>query len=134
MAETAERYTGSSVPRKEDPALLTGRANRTDNIKLLGMLPMSVLRSPYAHANVTSIRHLGCFEAAGHRRGLYRRGPDSRMGGGIHCGWPVTEYIKTPGHWPLAREEVNHEGDGMVLVVATDRYKAQDAPGLAEVD
>jgi aerobic carbon-monoxide dehydrogenase large subunit len=53
---------------------------------------------------------------------------------GIHCGWPVTEYTKTPGHWPLARNEVNHEGDGMILVVATDHYKAQDAPGLVEVD
>jgi aerobic carbon-monoxide dehydrogenase large subunit len=50
----------------------------------------------------------------------------------IPCGWPVTEDIKTPGHWPLARKEVNHEGDGVVLV-ATDRYKARDTPGLVEV-
>src|SRR3712207_8139908 len=45
----------SGVPRKEDPALVTGRANWTDNIKLPGMLHATLLRSPFAHARITSI-------------------------------------------------------------------------------
>src|SRR5918998_225675 len=55
MTETARRYMGNSVPRKEDPAFLLGHANWTDNIKLPGMLHMVLLRSPYAHARITSI-------------------------------------------------------------------------------
>jgi carbon-monoxide dehydrogenase large subunit len=46
MTETARRYMGNSVPRKEDPEFLTGHANWTDNIKLPGMLHMALLRSP----------------------------------------------------------------------------------------
>jgi aerobic carbon-monoxide dehydrogenase large subunit len=45
MTETAERYVESSVPRKEDPALLRGRANWIDNIKLPGMLHCPFIRN-----------------------------------------------------------------------------------------
>jgi hypothetical protein len=55
VTEAPERYIGSGVPRKEDPALVTGRANWTDNIKLPGMLHVTLLRSPYAHAKITRI-------------------------------------------------------------------------------
>ena len=50
-----KKYVGGGVPRKEDPALVTGRATWTDNIKLPGMLHATLLRSPYAHARITSI-------------------------------------------------------------------------------
>jgi len=55
MTEMARRYMGNSVPRKEDPTLLTGRSNFTDDIRLPGMLHMAFVRSPYAHARITSI-------------------------------------------------------------------------------
>jgi CO/xanthine dehydrogenase Mo-binding subunit len=55
VTEAPERYVGGGVPRKEDPALVTGRANWTDNIKLPGMLHVTLLRSPYAHAKITNI-------------------------------------------------------------------------------
>src|SRR3712207_9479693 len=55
MTETVRRYMGNSVLRKEDPALLAGRSNFTDDIRLPGMLHMSFLRSPYAHARIISI-------------------------------------------------------------------------------
>src|SRR5918995_1019685 len=55
MTEAARRYMGNSVPRKEDTTLLTGHTNFTDDIRLPGMLHMALLRSPYAHARITSI-------------------------------------------------------------------------------
>jgi CO/xanthine dehydrogenase Mo-binding subunit len=55
VTEAPERYIGGGVPRKEDPALVTGRANWTDNIRLPGMLHTTMLRSPFAHAKITSI-------------------------------------------------------------------------------
>src|SRR3954469_2758818 len=134
MTEMAERYMGSSVPRKEDPALLTGRANWTDNIKLPGMLHMSVLRSPYAHARITNVDVSGALEQPGVVAAFTGEDLADEWTIGIPCGWPVTEDIKTPDHWPLARGEVNHAGDGVAVVVATDRYKAQDALEFVEVD
>src|SRR5690348_5976322 len=46
---------GTSVKRREDPRLITGQATYVDDIKLLGMLHMAVLRSPYGHARINSI-------------------------------------------------------------------------------
>ena len=41
--------------RKEDARLITGQTNWTDNIKLPGMLHLAFLRSPFAHARITSV-------------------------------------------------------------------------------
>ena len=46
---------GASIKRREDPRLITGRGTYVDDIKLVGMLHMALVRSPYAHANITSI-------------------------------------------------------------------------------
>ena len=46
---------GSSVRRREDPRLITGRATYTDDVKLSGMLHAAILRSPHAHARIRSI-------------------------------------------------------------------------------
>ena len=46
---------GSSVRRREDPRLITGRATYTDDVKLAGMLHATILRSPHAHARIRSI-------------------------------------------------------------------------------
>jgi len=50
------------------------------------------------------------------------------------CAWTVTDDMKNPTHWPVARGEVNYAGDAVAVVVATDRYKAQDALEFIEVD
>ena len=55
MTQAPERYMGNGIPRKEDPNLVTGKANWTDNIKLPGMVHMSMLRSPFARARVTKL-------------------------------------------------------------------------------
>jgi len=134
LTETAQRYMGSSVLRKEDPALLTGHAGFTDDIHLPGMLHFALLRSPHAHAKVLSVD----VSAARERPGVVAvfTGEDlaEEWAIGIPTGWPVTEDIKIPDHWPLARGEVNHAGDGVAVVVATDRYKAQDALEFIDVE
>ncbi|MBA3951226.1 MAG: xanthine dehydrogenase family protein molybdopterin-binding subunit [Rubrobacter sp.] len=134
MTETAQHYMGSSVLRKEDPALLTGHAGFTDDIHLPGMLHFALLRSPHAHAKVLSVD----VSAARERPGVVAvfTGEDlaEEWAIGIPTGWPVTEDIKIPDHWPLARGEVNHAGDGVAVVVATDRYRAQDALESIDVE
>jgi carbon-monoxide dehydrogenase large subunit len=134
MTETARRYMGNSVPRKEDPAFLTGHANWTDNIKLPGMLHMALLRSPHAHAKITTIDVSAAREQPGVVAVFTGEDLADEWVIGIPTGWPVTEDIKIPDHWPLARGEVNHAGDGVAVVVATDRYEARDALEFVEVD
>ena len=46
---------GASVRRHEDPKLVTGAGTYVDDIKLPGMLYVGIVRSPYAHARITSI-------------------------------------------------------------------------------
>ena len=46
---------GESMRRKEDPRMITGRGRYTEDINLPGMLHMVVVRSPEAHAAITSI-------------------------------------------------------------------------------
>jgi aerobic carbon-monoxide dehydrogenase large subunit len=175
MTEAARRYMGNSVPRKEDPALLTGHTNFTDDIRLPGMLHMALLRSPYAHARITSIDTSAAKEQPGvvavfTSEDLADEWDGSAMDAASvpgyavevdespgseadvtpsgsegsadvsdspprsFCGWLVTEDIKIPHHWPLARGEANFAGEPVAVVVATDRYKAQDALEFIEVD
>ena len=46
---------GAPVKRVEDPKFITGKGRYLDDIKLPGMVHVSILRSPYAHANIRSI-------------------------------------------------------------------------------
>jgi CO/xanthine dehydrogenase Mo-binding subunit len=56
MAEiVAERYTGASIKRSEDPRILTGAGRYVDDIKLPGMLHAAFVRSPLAHGLVLSV-------------------------------------------------------------------------------
>jgi aerobic carbon-monoxide dehydrogenase large subunit len=51
----AGRFVGARVQRREDPRLLTGHGSYVDDIRLPGMLHAAFVRSPLAHARVTSI-------------------------------------------------------------------------------
>jgi carbon-monoxide dehydrogenase large subunit len=46
---------GQSVPRTEDPRLLTGRGQYVDDIRLADECHATMLRSPHAHARIVSI-------------------------------------------------------------------------------
>src|ERR1700740_3782920 len=54
-AIAAERYTGASIKRSEDPGTLTGAGQYVDDIKLPGMLHAAFVRSPLAHARVLAV-------------------------------------------------------------------------------
>ena len=46
---------GASIKRKEDPRLITGQGKYVEDISLIGMLYMVLVRSPFAHAKIKSI-------------------------------------------------------------------------------
>nr|MBA2715439.1 xanthine dehydrogenase family protein molybdopterin-binding subunit [Rubrobacteraceae bacterium] len=134
MTEAPERYVGGGVPRKEDPALVTGRANWTDNIKIPGMLHMAVLRSPFAHAKITNLDVSAALDQPGVVAAFTANDLADDWAAAMPCAWPVTEDIKMPDHWPLAKDEVNFMGDAVAVVIADGKYTVQDALEFIEVD
>ena len=125
---------GGGLPRKEDPNLVTGRANWTDNIKLPGMLHIALLRSPFAHAKITNLDVSAALDQPGVVAAFTGEDLAEEWPGGVPCAATVTEDQNTPFQGPIVQDEVNYMGDVVAVVVATDRYKAQDALEFIEVD
>lgn len=125
---------GSSIKRREDPRLITGQATYVDDIKLHGMLHMSVLRSPYGHARINSINT----DAARNHPGVvavYLAEDLKGAVGNIAIAVPlghIAEGMGTRG--PLAEGKVRFYGDPVAVVIADDRYTARDARDLIEID
>jgi aerobic carbon-monoxide dehydrogenase large subunit len=135
MAIAAERYTGASIRRAEDPRILTGAGRYVDDIKLPGMLHAAFVRSPLAHARVLSVdvsaaRALPGVVAAftgAELETMTVPGPDALM---ALVGWdgPVPEFTL------LATDKVRFAGDPVAIVVAESRYLAEDGCDLVAVD
>ena len=126
---------GTPIKRREDPRLITGQATYVDDIKLLGMLHMAVLRSPYGHARINSIT----VDAALNQPGVvavYTAKDMQGSVGNIPVAAPLPPHI-TKGmgrRGPLAEDKVRFYGDPVAIVIAEDRYSARDALDLIDVD
>jgi CO/xanthine dehydrogenase Mo-binding subunit len=128
MATAQRTWIGKDVPRIEDPRLLTGRATYTDDVTLAAMAHAAVLRSPHAHARIVRIdasraRALpGVFAVitGADAQGLTNPLP-------AFCAEPVVEYA-------LAVDKVRYAGEAVAAVAAVDRYTAEDAVGLIDVE
>src|SRR5215467_6665408 len=135
MTATAEPQApelGRARPRKEDARLVTGQTNWTDNIVLPGMLLMAFVRSPMAHARITSV-DVSAARALPGVIAAFSGADFAGEQGSLPCAWPVTEDIVIPAHPPMAVEEVRYVGEAVAVVVARDRYTAADAAALADV-
>jgi carbon-monoxide dehydrogenase large subunit len=122
---------GAAVPRVEDARLLSGQGRYVADLALPGMLHAAFVRSPHAHARIAAIDVsaarrapgvIACLtgeELAGHARTM--RAP-SRM-----RNYRVTDFPA------LALGKVRHVGEAVAVVVATDRYLAEDAAELVAV-
>jgi aerobic carbon-monoxide dehydrogenase large subunit len=130
-AESPAAELGRARTRKEDARLVTGQTTWTDNLVLPGMLYMAFLRSPYAHAKITSIDVSAAKEVPGVVAAF--AGSDfAEDQGSLPCAWPVTPDIVIPTHQPMATDEVRYVGEAVAMVIARDRYTAADA--LASID
>jgi aerobic carbon-monoxide dehydrogenase large subunit len=132
-AETPAAELGRARTRKEDARLVTGQTAWTDNLVLPGMLHMAFLRSPYAHAKITSVD----VSAAKNMPGVVAAfsGADfADEQGSLPCAWPVTPDIVIPNHPPMAVDEVRYVGEAVAVVIARDRYTAADAVEAIEID
>jgi carbon-monoxide dehydrogenase large subunit len=135
MTATAERHVGRAMRRKEDPRMITGRGRYVDDITAPGVLYAALVRSPEAHATISSIDK----SAAEAREDVVAvfTGEDlaGDLVGTMPMAWaPPGVEIKTPENWALSRGEVKHVGDPVAVVVGTDRYSVVDAAEQVLVD
>jgi aerobic carbon-monoxide dehydrogenase large subunit len=124
---------GKSRLRKEDEHLITGHTLWTDNLSLPGMLHLAILRSPMAHAKITSIDTT----AAKARPGVIAvfTGQDfAETQGNVPCAWPVTPDMVNPGAPSLAVTQVNHVGEAVAVIAARTKTEAQDALEAIDIE
>ncbi|HVN51916.1 MAG TPA: molybdopterin cofactor-binding domain-containing protein, partial [Acidimicrobiales bacterium] len=125
------RYSGSRVHRVEDPRLLTGRGTFVDDVVRPGMLHACFVRSPFARARIGEIDLADALAAPG-VRAIFTA---ADLNPGVHELWFSMQGAASPSTPlpPLAEGEVRFVGDPVALVVADDRYLAEDAADLVVV-
>ena len=120
------REIGAARRRKEDRRLITGQTRWTDNITLPGMLHAAMVRSPFAHARITSIDTEQAKDAANVVAVLTGADVADDQGTMITA-WPITPEQNTPNHPPIAVDEVAFAGEVVAVVVARSAAEARDA-------
>ncbi len=121
-------WIGKSVQRKRDPEILTGRGVYIDDVKLPRMLHAAALRSPYAHAKIINVDATKARELKGVVSVL--SGSDAAEYVGANASFCAEQV---PQH-AVAIDKVRFAGEAVAIVAATDRYIAEDACELIEVE
>lgn len=132
---------GQPVPRREDQALVRGSARFVADISIEGMLEAVIVRSSEAHAEIVDVDTTSALSAPGVIAVLTGADLEGHVA-------PFTRHaISTPAHVAAAAELVVKEhraevipksrvrriGEPVAVVVATNRYQAEDAAELVSV-
>ncbi len=127
----ATKYIGVPRKRSEDPMILMGRAKYVDDIDLPGMVEVAFARSSHGHARISNIdlskakAHPDCIDII----------TAAEFGKGMTSFVPNTlgklEPVTTPF---IAKDKVRYVGEIFAVVVAPNRYIAEDIVELIEVD
>jgi 2-furoyl-CoA dehydrogenase large subunit len=122
-------WIGQSVERIEDLTLLAGRGRYIDDIGVPpGTLHAAILRSPHAHAEIHAINTEAARRAYG-VAAVITAAEVTKLSASLVVG------VRAPIEcWPIAAGRVRYVGEPVAVVVAADRYLAEDALELIEVD
>jgi carbon-monoxide dehydrogenase large subunit len=119
---------GTSVPRKEDRRLVTGRGRFVGDLTLPRMRHVAFLRSAHAHARLRNV-DASAARAAGFR--VFTGSDFAAVSMRAVSGLP--SYVETDQP-VLAQDKVCFAGEPIAAVVAADRYLAEDGLELIDVD
>jgi len=118
---------GHSRRRVEDARFIEGRGHYVDDIELPGMLHMAIHRSPVAHAKIISIDTSGAEAVEGVLAVV-----TGELLAQYDLAWMPTLSGDTQA--VLATDKVRFQGQEVAAVIATDRYIAEDAAELIQVE
>ncbi|WP_353950979.1 aerobic carbon-monoxide dehydrogenase large subunit [Knoellia sp. S7-12] len=120
------RQFGQPVLRKEDPRLVTGNGRYLDDLGH-DAYEVAFVRSPHAHARITDIDVDGAVEVDGVVAVYTHEDLDRPAADRLPLLIPHPSIEAGRTGYALAKDEVNHVGEAIVMVVATNRYVAEDA-------
>lgn len=130
MSET--RIIGKALLRREDYRFVTGQGRYLDDVVVPGALHAHFVRSPHAHARIRSID----IEAARQAEGVV-----AIVGGRELAEWtaplrmaPPIEGLRPVEFSTLPIDKVRFIGDPVLCIVARDRYLAEDAAELVNIE
>jgi carbon-monoxide dehydrogenase large subunit len=123
---------GQRVQRVEDPRLVSGQGRYLDDLGH-DALEAAFVRSPHAHARIVDIDVSAAFEVEGLVAIYTYDDLEGRAAEPLPLliPHPTLTHGRTP--YALARDEVNHVGEAIAMVVAANRYIAEDAAARVEV-
>lgn len=126
---TIPSFIGAPVQRREDPTLVTGAGKYTDDITPTGTLYLAVVRSPFPHANITSIDA----SAARDVPGVWAVITPDDVSDIVMPPTPNPDR-NVPRRYPLVQGRALMPGDPVAAVVADSPEAARDAADLVFVD
>lgn len=127
-AAMAGSFLGNRVLRTEDPRFLTGEGTYIQNLDLPNHVHAVFVRSPIAHAEITSVETA----AAAAMPGVAAVYTSEQLGVQPHHGFvKVHDAFARP---PLASGRVRYVGEMVVMILADTFQEAVDAAEMVEVD
>jgi aerobic carbon-monoxide dehydrogenase large subunit len=127
------RWFGEPVERREDERLLRGAGRFLDDAGH-DALAVAFVRSPYAHARIGDIDVSGALDVDGLVAIYTWDDLPGRLAEPLPLLIPHPDLTHPRTQYALARDEVNHVGEAIAMVVAADRYAAEDAAERIMVD
>jgi 2-furoyl-CoA dehydrogenase large subunit len=121
-------WVGTSLLRRENPRLLTGRGQFLDDLQIENTLHVALVRSPYAHARIRGVDVSGALAAPGVVGTLTGQEVAARsdpfQAGVVH----------EIGYYCMAVDRARYAGEPVAAVIADNRYLAEDAAELVVVE
>jgi carbon-monoxide dehydrogenase large subunit len=129
---TPGTYIGSSIRRREDPRLITGRATYLNDIVLAGCAQVVFVRSPHAHARIRSI-DTSAARAAPDVVAVVTGADLASSMQPVPC---IVKFpdMKAPTRRAITSDKARFVGDIVAAVVGSTENAARDAAELVEVD
>ncbi|MDI9927299.1 xanthine dehydrogenase family protein molybdopterin-binding subunit [Rhodococcus sp. IEGM 1341] len=125
------KLVGTSVARREDPRLLTGRGRFVDDIAMPGMLHAQFVRSTVAAGSITGL-DVGDVAGVEGVRGVFTAADLDLQPIRAELSRPLSEFV--PTDMPvLAHDVVRYVGEPLAIVVAADAYSVEDGLEAARV-
>lgn len=125
-------YVGRAVGRKEDYRLLRGEGRYVADLSQPGMLEATILRSPVAHGRIIGIDASKARALAG-VAAVYTAADLGEVDSIPTTIVPKPELVAF-FQKPLARDKVRYVGEPLAIVIASNRYVAEDALELIDVE
>jgi CO/xanthine dehydrogenase Mo-binding subunit len=127
------RLFGERVERREDGRLLAGRGRYTDDFEPHAA-HAAFVRSQHAHARVVAIDVAGALDVDGVHAVYTYDDLDGRFAEPLPLIIPHEAIEDGRTQYALARDEVRYVGETIAMVVARDRYVAEDAADAIVVE